>query len=481
MKRAVVWIVDDEPAICWSLRKGLESRDCDTRVFSNAEDAVLAAQSGSECDVLITDIRLPKQDGFSLLSYFSADRNQVPVIMMTAFGDLETAVKATKYSVFEYLVKPFDLKEALNAVDKAIEHRGQKSRAANFSLSITEALLLGQSKEIQKLYRDIAIASKSEHPVLILGIEGTPTEAVASAIHRNSVRNTHPFLSVLPTTFSVSNLEREFVGIAQRDQPGEQPGDSLKTGLLGLVGCGTLFIEEISDLPSNVQSQLLRVLEQNNFFPLGGSRSLAFHGRVVASSTRSLEEFVASGELDSGLLQRLKVQQLEVPPLDSRREDAPLIAKALASRVRSQMVELSQDAEEWLANKHWPGDVRQLRNCVEHAVALLPGSVLNAEDLAQAYDAIGERIQSGKTQFQKHHEKIAGVIRNWLQESLIDSADQTDAPEFGMLYDDFLALVEPPLLTQLLEHLQYNRAATAAKLGMHRSTLRQKMKKYDID
>lgn len=479
----VVWIVDDEPAICWSLRKAVESHGLRAQVFSNAESAIQTLQSTpAQCDVLITDIRLPKKDGFSVAEAFYQQRADVPIILMTAFGDLDTAVKAMRSNVFEYLVKPFDLKDALQAIDKAISARGTTTTPADFSLSIQESLLLGQSPSIQQLYRQIAIAAQSEQPVLIAGPEGAPLESVASAIHRHSSRSAQAFLSVLPTTISLSALEREFVGSAMTAPTRDSMRSaSLKTGVLGLVGEGTLFIEEVADLPRSVQLQLLRVLDHECYLPFDSQQTLPFRGRVIVSSTRELTDLVEQGEFDPHLQKRLQVHRIDVPPLSNRREDAIDIALALAARCRAEGLQISTDGKEWIVGQEWKGDVRELRNTVERAAVISHSSLLNAEDLKKAATELLARYTPRASADKQTEGEIANAVKHWLTEYLNQHESTQGEGEFGMLYEDFLSVVEPPLLHELFQRLQFNRAATAAKLGMHRSTLRQKMRKYEID
>ncbi|XZE43261.1 sigma-54-dependent transcriptional regulator [Pirellulaceae bacterium SH467] len=479
----VVWIVDDEPAICWSLRKAIEAHGLRTSVYSNAESAIQSsADSQLPCDVLVTDIRLPKKDGFSVAEAFYQHRPHVPIILMTAFGDLDTAVKAMRAKVFEYLVKPFDLKDALRAIDKAMAERDQPTVAIDFSLSIQEALLLGKSPRIQQVYRQIAVASQSEQPVLITGPEGAPLESVASAIHRNSDRAAQPFLSILPSTISLSALEREFVGCAFLESSKDSiKSRTLKTGLLGLVGQGTLFIEEVADLPRSVQLQLLRVLDQGSYLPFDSHQALPFQGRVIVSSTRELRDLVEQGEFDPHLERRLQVLRIEVPSLGSRQEDATEIAEALAARCRVDGMRIEADGKAWIAEQEWPGDVRQLRNTVERAAVASHGNALNAEDLRKAATVLDARNAPRMVGSRQSEVELTSAVKHWLLDHLSQQEGANSEEEHGMLYEDFLAVVEPPLLEELFHRLQFNRAATAAKLGLHRSTLRQKMRKYEID
>jgi two-component system, NtrC family, nitrogen regulation response regulator GlnG len=482
VKSPVAWIVDDEPAICWSLRKALENRGMRVSVFSDAESAIAALRSKDQpCDTIITDVRLPHADGFSVVDAVAKVRPGTPVVLMTAFGDLSTAVKAMKANVFEYLVKPFDLQDAIRTIEKAIDSVVSKSLAPlqqsiDFTVPINEVLLLGNSAAIQNTYRQIAIASRSNQPVLISGPDGTPIESVAASIHRHSERSQRPFLSVKPASIPIENLEREFVGNVQDDPRGE----TLKTGLFGLAGEGSLFVAEAFDLPSSVQSQLLQVLEDSMYTPHGSATTRRCSARILIGTHHALEDHE---EFDPSLLQRLRVMQIDVPPLGSRREDAILVAQAIANRLNTNCANgtFSPSAMHWISTQEWPGDVRQLRNVVEKAIALYPNQPLDLSNVREAYEQIEVRT-SRQPADEARDRSIAAIVKDWLNTKLAEESKEAgSANDFGMLYDEFLALVEPPLLEEMLKRLSHNRAATATKLGLHRSTLRQKMRRYGID
>ena len=482
MKSPVAWIVDDEPAICWSLRKALENRGVRVSVFSDAESAIHALRAMDQpCDTIITDVRLPYADGFSVVDAAAKLRPGTPVVLMTAFGDLATAVKAMKANVFEYLVKPFDLQDAIRTIEKALDSVVAKSltphpSTIDFTVPINEVLLLGSSASIQKTYRQIAIASRSMQPVLITGPDGAPIESVAASIHRHSERSQRPFLSVKPASIPIENLELEFVGNIQDDPRGE----TLKTGLFGLADDGSLFISEVFDLPRSVQSQVLRVLEDSLYSPHGSGTTLHCSARLLIGTHHDLED---RDELDATLLQRLQVMQIDVPPLGSRQEDAVLIAQSIASRLNSSHGNstFTPSALHWISTQDWPGDVRQLRNVVEKAIALFPNQPLDLSNVQEAYEHIEVRTTQQPAD-EARNLSLAAIVKEWLNGKLTEESNGTDnSGEFGMLYDDFLALVEPPLLEELLSRLSHNRAATATKLGLHRSTLRQKMRRYGID
>jgi two-component system nitrogen regulation response regulator GlnG len=482
LKSPVAWIVDDEPAICWSLRKALENRGVRVCVFSDAESAIAALRSEDQpCDTIITDVRLPHADGFSVVDAVAKVRPGTPVVLMTAFGDLSIAVKAMKASVFEYLVKPFDLQDAIRTIEKAMDSVVVTSiaplqQSIDFTVPINEVLLLGNSAAIQNTYRQIAIASRSNQPVLITGPDGAPIESVAASIHRHSERSQRPFLSVKPSSIPIENLELEFVGNVQDDPRGE----TLKTGLFGLAGDGSLFISEVFDLPSSVQSQLLQVLEDSLYTPHGSGTTLRSSARMFVGTHHDLEDHE---EFDPSLLQRLRVMQIDVPPLGSRREDAILVAQAIANRMNTNCANgmFSLSAMHWISTQEWPGDVRQLRNVIEKAIALYPNQPLDLSNVREAYELIEVRTARHPADDARDR-SIAAIVKDWLNTKLAEeSKESVSANDFGMLYDEFLALVEPPLLEEMLKRLSHNRAATATKLGLHRSTLRQKMRRYGID
>lgn len=482
MKPPVAWIVDDEPAICWSLRKALENRGVRVSVFSDAESAIQALRCEEQpCDTIITDVRLPHADGFCVVDAVAKFRPGVPVVLMTAFGDLSTAVKAMKASVFEYLVKPFDLQDAIRTVEKAIDSVAVGSlipqqNTIDFTVPINEVLLLGNSAAIQQTYRQIAIASRSTQPVLITGPDGAPIESVAASIHRHSERSQRPFLSVKPASIPIENLELEFVGNVQ-DDPG---GGTLKTGLFGLAGEGSLFICEVFDLPGSVQSQLLRVLEDSFYTPHGSGTTLHCSARMLIGTHHELEKHE---EFDPSLLQKLRVMQIDVPPLSYRKEDAVLIAQAIGNRLNQKCANgtFTPSALYWMSTQEWPGDVRQLRNVVEKAIALYPNQPLDLSNVREAFEHIEVR-KLGQPADEARNRSIAVIVKEWLNGKLSEeTVESGSSTEFGMLYDEFLALVEPPLLEEMLKRSAHNRAATAARLGLHRSTLRQKMRRYGID
>ena len=477
----MIWVVDDEPAICWSLKKALEREEAFVRTFSNAEDAIDAIQQPNlKCDLIVTDLRLPRGDGFSIVEAVTQSNANIPVIMITAFGDLSTAIEAMRTSVAEYLPKPFDLNDIKRAINKALARNSLPLRpAANFRISIGEALLLGHSKAIQDVYKWIAIAARSNVPVMLVGPEGSPLESVAAAIHKNSDRNDAPFLPLTPASIPLNSLDRELVGTMYDDNG----ADDLRTGFLGLAGSGSLYVSEVADLPRNAQHQLLRVLDDGTYTPFGSTLCVKCNARIIAASTRELSELVKTEEFLPELEHRLKTFAIRIPSLRERPEDTIPIAQALLSRLSpDQSLQLNENAKAWLQSQEWLGDVRELRYVIEKAGGLQLRGFVDATDLEMAIRTLREPA-SIRLKHSNSSEALGRAIQAWVDEWL-DSETTSRVPadeEFGILYEEFLAAVEKPFLEEVFHRLHGNRVLTASKLGLHRSTLRQKMRRYGID
>lgn len=477
----MIWVVDDEPAICWALKKALERESAFVRTFSNAEDAIEAIkQPNLKCDLIITDLRLPRGDGFSVVDAVSLIQANIPVIMITAFGDLSTAIEAMRSSVAEYLPKPFDLNDIKRAISKALIRRTIPSQpATNFRISISEALLLGHSKAMQDVYKWIAIASRSSVPVMLFGPEGSPFESVAAAIHKNSERKDAPFLPLTPASIPLNSLERELVGAVYDDNGSED----LRTGFLGLAGTGSLYVSEVADLPRNAQHQLLRVLDDGTYTPFGSTLCVKCNARIIAASTRELFELVKTEEFLPELEHRLKTFAIRIPPLRERTEDTIPIAQALLGRLSpDQNLQLNDNAKSWLQAQEWHGDVRELRYVVEKAGGLQLRGPIDATDLEIAMRSLQEPAPR-LMQHSNSSEALGRAIDVWVDEWLSnDPGSRTPVDEeFGVLYEEFLAVVEKPFLKEVFRRLHGNRVVTASKLGLHRSTLRQKMRRYGIE
>ena len=476
-----VWIIDDEHAICWALKRALEQAGYKASAFSNAEDAISELPDTPQLDAIMLDMRMPGMDGLAAAALLKKERPKVPVIMMTAFGDLSSAMQAIELDVFEYLTKPFDLPEGLKAVNKAIAASSVVKTTAETQEGRENDSLLGSSPAMQQVYKKIAIASHNDLSVLISGPTGLDKESVAAAIHRNCPRKESPFLAFVPIAISPIALSTEMLGSVP-SQHGSDRGAHLRSGAFELAGNGTLYIDEVSDLSLSLQAQVLRVLEHQKYNRLGDSTSRECSARIIASTSRNLQTMVAEGEFLEELRQRLNVFTIDFAPLAERPEDIPPIANAILQTYSSAgTLSFSKAALEWLTARSWTGDVREMRSVIGRAAGRSRSTCIDIEafvDAEQPLPTISPAMEK----------ELSGDIRRWTL-SYLDRLSETGRriqgtqPEehFGTMYEDFLSMVEPALLQTMLDASNHNRALVAAQLGMHRSTLRQKMRRYEIE
>ncbi|MEI8212458.1 MAG: sigma-54 dependent transcriptional regulator [Planctomycetota bacterium] len=476
-----VWIIDDEPAICWALRQNLELERHHVEVFSSAEAAMERLTKDEQPDVLMLDIRLPGIDGLELLGRLREGYPDLAVIMMTAFGDLETAVQAVRGQAFEYLTKPFDLEEALATVRRALYQKLLKSQLPE-TTQLAHAgneILVGRSTAMQNVYKQIAIAAKADTTVLIEGEEGTGKSLVASMIHRFSLRHDQPFL---PTNSKIESDYELESGLFGSLSPYEYSGHAMRTGLFELVQRGTVLIEDIDAISIGLQTKLLHVLETKSFHRIGDSITRPLHCRVLFTSNHELEKLISDGDVDRRLASQLEVFRIQLPPLRNRREDImPLVQSFLGTSNQHRKMQITARAIDELERRNWPGNVRELKSTVERAVMHATGSVIQLEDIPLA--------RSEETDHSSHAHGQKGLqeaVRQWAIARLARDPQPPNegaaSPEVaGTIYEECLHVIEPPLLASVLEFHLMNRAAAANHLGLHRSTLRQKMRRYNIE
>lgn len=484
-----IWVIDDEQAICWALKKSLEQTGYRVTTFSNAEDAFSELREATPLDAVMLDMRMPGMDGFAATKLFKQHRPALPIIMMTAFGDLGSAMQAMELDIFEYLTKPFELSDGLKAVAKAVSQRNSTMSAVQVTNQVQHDTLLGSSPAMQSVYKQMAIASKSDVSVFIQGPSGIGKEAIAAAIHRHSDRSGAPFLVFSALSIPPISLAMELLGSVQGPSGGigkaRTDSESLgmahfRSGAFELAGEGILYVDEVGDLPISLQSQLLRVLEHREFTPLGSVQSHRCHARVIVSSSRSLDELESDGELLRELRHRLSVFVIEVKSLAERREDIVQIASSILNREDSRLG-FSTESEGWLKSREWSGNIRELKSAILHAILVSRGATIGIEDLEKFPMPSAVRQHESDSDF-------AEFVRRWTFNHLAEldkigqrvTAVQSDEV-FGTMYEDFLSAIEPPFLEAMMAAFQGNRAAIASQLGLHRSTLRQKMRRYKID
>jgi DNA-binding NtrC family response regulator len=454
---ARILIVDDEPVICWTLSEAFREEGHDCATAASAEDAIAAAAKG-RFDLVLLDVRLPGQDGISAIGELKSILGDVPILIMTAFGDLETAVRAVEKGSFEYLIKPFDLNFALNAVQQALcsatagKAETSKNRAAD------PYRIVGSSREMQAIYHRIALAARSEAPVLITGESGTGKELVARAIHTHGTRGSGPFLAANMAAFNSGLMEKELFGHLKGAFTG---ADMEAPGLFRQAQGGTLFLDEIGELPVEMQVKLLRVLENREVIPVGASRPTRIDVRIVAATNRPLEESVSEGKIREDFYYRLNVFRIQLPPLRDRLDDFEELARHF---LKDHRPGISDAALKSLIDRSWPGNVRQLKNAVEHATILARNQTIQPEHLP-AETRMTATDSAGKD--------LDRLFASWL-------ADEMQSGEANEIYEKFLARFEPLLIKQVLSAFRDQKQPAARALGLHRATLRQMMRKHGL-
>lgn len=475
-----VLIVDDEPTICWSVREALAEEGHTVELAPSAEEGERRLEAGWEPHLVVLDVRLPGKDGLSALVEWRQRWPDLTVVVMTAFGDLETAVRALHHGAFDYLIKPFDLDEALLVFRRALElHTGPRTSDQNPAPALSsgfEDRLVGRSPAMQQIFRQIALVAPSASSVLITGESGTGKELVARAIHRHSPRRDAPFVPVCLPALNPSLVEAELFGHARGAFTGAQ---SSRPGLFELAHGGTLFLDEIGDIPESLQLKLLRVLEQREFFPVGSTELRRVDVRVLAATNRPLEESLTQGQFRQDLFFRLNAVAIAVPPLRTREEDIALLAThflGISMSPQGATATLSSAALHLLQSHSWPGNVRELRNAMEHAAVHARQGSIGPEHLPPSIRSTSP-VASATRESPEIGERIRRLVADWARTTLSTSpADSATG-----LYEALLSIVEPPLLQTALEHSGQNRAAAAALLGLHRETLRNKLRAHGLD
>jgi two-component system nitrogen regulation response regulator GlnG len=458
-----VWIVDDDASIRWVLERALKQAGLETRAFEHA-DAALAALRQAAPDVLVTDIRMPGRSGLEMLEEIRAKRPRLPVIVMTAHSDLESAVAAYQGGAFEYLPKPFDIDQAVELVRRAASQVQRSETTAAESRRIPE--MLGHAPSMQEVFRAIGRLSRSSMTVLITGESGTGKELVARALHRHSPRAAKPFIALNTSAFTADLLESELFG----HEKGAFTGAAeLRRGRFEQADGGTLFLDEIGDMSPALQTRLLRVLAEGEFYRVGGQLPVKVDVRVVAATHQDLEARVRDGLFREDLLHRLNVIRIEVPPLRQRREDIPgllrhyLDVAAIELGVAPKV--LAPDAEAALLAFDWPGNVRQLVNACRRLTVLAAGREITRDDIPADLGggASGAPASSDWAQ----------ALASWAQARLAAGG----AP----LLEEAMPEFERTVIREALKATHGGRQEAARLLGWGRNTLTRKLKELGME
>jgi len=458
-----VWIIDDDRSIRWVFEKALAREGIEYRTFGAAQEA-LDQLTAETPDVVVSDIRMPGVSGLEFMRELKARLPATPVIIMTAYSDLESAVAAFQGGAFEYLPKPFDVDHAVELVRRALE---QGRRPGDVPAPAEQAPeILGQAPAMQEVFRAIGRLSQSQATVLITGESGTGKELVARALHRHSPRASRAFIAINTAAIPKDLLESELFGHERGAFTGAQ---SMRRGRFEQAEGGTLFLDEIGDMPPELQTRLLRVLSDGQFYRVGGHTPLSANVRVIAATHQDLETRVRQGLFREDLYHRVNVIRLRLPPLRERRDDiAPLARHFLAKSARDLGVEgkrLTQAALQYLAAQDWPGNVRQLENVCHWLTVMAPGQVVDVNDLPA--EARGDATP-------------ASAESDWRRLLEREVASRLARGESGIA-DHLTRDFESALIAKALQHTGGRRIEAASLLGIGRNTLTRKVRDLKID
>lgn len=469
MTEGMVWVVDDDRSIRFVLRKALERAGIPSRAFERAED-VLEALREERPDVLVSDIRMPGMDGTSLLEEVKRRQLTLPVIIMTAYSDVESAVASFKGGAFEYLAKPFDVVKAVEVIDRARKASAERSSTVGTKVVHDPFALIGQAESMQEIFRAIGRLSQSSVTVLITGESGTGKEVVARSIWQHSPRKNAPYVAVNMAAIPKELLESELFGHEKGAFTGAL---ARREGRFGEARGGTLFLDEIGDMPMELQTRLLRVLSSGTYYRVGGHEPIRADVRVIAATNQALERRVKEGLFREDLYHRLNVIRLRLPPLRCRVADiGPLARYFLKERAAELGVEektLSDEALAVLEKFPFPGNVRQLENVCRWLLVMAPSKLIRPEDLPEEVRE-GEVFSPVLEEAGEPEEK--GVDwRSGLRREIRDALRSGESHP----YDRLVTEVEQMLFRAALEHTRGRRGEAATLLGIGRNTLTRKL------
>ncbi|KPD24047.1 nitrogen regulation protein NR(I) [Idiomarina zobellii] len=468
MTDASLWIIDDDESIRWVLEKAFANSRYRVRTFSDSA-TFFSELEQSQPSVVMTDIRMPGDDGLAVLKRLQENYPGMPVVVMTAHSDLDTTVKAFQGGAFEYLPKPFDIDEALTTVDRALRHLIENKQGSQPAKAAKVPEIIGEAPAMQDVFRAIGRLSSSSVSVLLTGETGTGKELIARALHKHSPRTERPFIALNMAAIPGELIESELFGHERGAFTG---ADKKRMGRFEQANGGTLFLDEIGDMPLSVQTRLLRVLAEGQFYPVGAHQPIEVDVRVIAATHRSLEALVAKGQFRDDLYHRLNVIRLKLPPLRERKNDIPMLVEhfleSAANELHVTAKKLSKEAMAALKNYGWPGNVRQLENTCRWLTVMAPGQRVGVDDLPEDIVAKDDT----------RTESVAAINRETLDSWLGLLSDELAAiPDDNTdVLTQYQRRLEQIALEHALARFDGHKQKAALWLGWGRNTLTRKRK-----
>jgi len=468
---ARILIADDEDSLRWVLEKGLKQAAYDVTAVKDGESAVRAFQA-EPFDLVFLDVRMPGIDGLTALARLRELRKDAQVIVMTAHGTMDTAIQAMQKGAYDYLAKPFDLDEAVLLTQRALAAARLTEEVGRLKSGLHDVwefgALIGRHPRMQDVYKTIGRIAASDVTVLLRGESGTGKELVARAIHHYSRRAGRPFVAVSCAAIPGTLLESELFG---HERGAFTDAKERRLGKLELAHGGTFYLDEVGDMPLDLQTKLLRALQERTIERVGGNESIRIDVRVLAATNRDLESLMKEGRFREDLYYRLNVVTLNLPPLRERRRDIPLLVEHFLAKHGEELGErgVAPESLDRLVGHDWPGNVRELENVIQRAMVMAASGVILPEHLP-----IGPVSAAASV-------AVDATLEEIIERKLLDCVRGLRSHASANLYDLMIGLVEKPLLRAVLRETAGNQVRAAQILGINRNTLRKKLTEHGID
>ena len=459
MDKGGIWVVDDDESIRWVLERGLSENGIEVKTFDSASKVIKKLETENP-SLILTDIKMPGKSGIDLLDEVRELRPEIPIIIMTAHSDLQSAVESYEHGAWEYLPKPFDIEEAVSMVQRATS----KDTSEIEEDSESRAEIIGEASAMQEVFRAIGKLSNSTSTVLLMGQSGTGKELVAKALFQHSPRKDNAFIALNMADIPKDLLEAELFGHEKGAFTG---ADEKRIGRFEQANSGTLFLDEIGDMPLETQTRLLRVLSNGEFYRVGGREPIKVDVRIITATHQNLEELVKSGDFREDLFHRLNVIKLSLPKLNERKEDIPELAKHFFKESSEELKEekkyLSEEVENYFKTLSWPGNVRQLENTCRWLTVMSPTKEVKLEDLPDEL-----KLENAE---EENNWKV--VLRSW-SENYLENGNKNLLEEVGPEF-------ERTLIKVALNKTKGKKKEAAELLGWGRNTLSRKIKELGIE
>ena len=472
MSNKTLIIAEDDESIRLVTSRYLQDLGYDVIMASNLKELWKLIES-NKGDALITDVMLPDGELFDILPQIIEYRESLPVIVVSAKNNLQTAISATKQGAYEYLPKPFDLDELQKLVKKALESKQNSKNKTKLRNESEKQLIVGRSPSMQELYKSIARLSQNDLTVMIYGESGTGKELVAKALHKYSARSEKPFIALNMAAIPNDLIESELFG----HEKGSFTGAHQKSdGKFKLAEKGTLFLDEIGDMPIDAQTRLLRVLQEGEFTPIGGKEKILADTRIIAATHKNLSSLIEKGEFREDLFYRLNVVPINIPPLRERKEDIPELVNHFLEKAKTLKLEpkkFNSESFQILEKYQWPGNVRELENFILKLCALYADEIIMNEDLVKEI----KNLQKLDQQMLDTDSQFSKILENYLSKNI----NKINTEYQGDVYNYFVTELEKVLLFEVLKNKNGNQLKAAELLGLNRNTLRKKITELNIN